>query len=160
MVEVMRGRGGQPRGPNQTRPMIDELAREVALIPSVRAVIVAGPPVGAGAVTRGPLNPGLVIFADDPARLATTVPEWTADFGGPIRFSGEPPPGARAVGRLGGRADSGPLDFVLFHTDRLRAIALMAELPPWLDVGYRVLHDPDGLSDKMVPPSGRGYAGR
>ena len=140
--------------------MIDELARGVASIPSVRAVIITGSPTGTGAAARGPLDPGLVVFADDPAQLAGTVPEWTADFGDLLQFRHAPPPGARACGRLGARGEGGSMDFVIFHADRLRALALMPELPAWLDAGYRVLHDPDGLADKMVPPSGRGYAGR
>ena len=49
-----------------------------------------------------------------------------------------------------------PIVFFLYATDTLRALALLPSLPPWLDAGYRVVYDPDDLTGKMVPPSGRG----
>ncbi len=49
------------------------------------------------------------------------------------------------------------IDFTLAPVDILQRIAGSGELPDWLDAGYRVLVDKDGIAADLPAPSGRGY---
>jgi aminoglycoside 6-adenylyltransferase len=49
--------------------------------------------------------------------------------------------------------DGTKIDFILWSVELLRQVALDAELPDVLDVGYRVLFDKDGLTGELKSPS-------
>jgi len=103
----------------------------------------------------------VALFLDDPGVLAAD-PDWFSAFG-PVLVS--IPASSHELGqyvdaRLVQYRDGCRVDFTLFPVDMLRVISILPELPPWLDAGYQVFYDPDGLTGPMVPPFGRGYAGR
>ncbi|MDA0311487.1 MAG: aminoglycoside 6-adenylyltransferase [Gemmatimonadetes bacterium] len=103
----------------------------------------------------------VVLFLDDPAVL-TEDPDWFSAFG-PVLVSipaASQELGQYVAARLVQYQDGRRVDFSLFPIDMLRVISILPELPPWLDAGYQVFYDPEGLTGSMVPPFGRGYAGR
>lgn len=103
----------------------------------------------------------LILFLDDPSvRVASDA--WLSDFGDVLVWIPEQlkhldhDVPTRLVQYVAGHR----IDFTLSTVEILRVLSILAELPPWLDAGYEVLVDKDGTSGTMVPPNGRGYAGR
>lgn len=103
----------------------------------------------------------LILFLDEPSARVTSD-AWLSDFGDVLvwiperlrHLDHEVP--TRLVQYVAGHR----IDFTLSTVEILRVLSILAELPPWLDAGYEVLVDKDGVSGTMVPPNGRGYAGR
>ncbi len=127
----------------------------------VRAAILTGSMARGGAVVDALTDHDVALFLDDPDALEASG-AWYDAFGDVLVTIPETREelGREFSTRLVVYDDGSRIDFSLFPTDILRVIAILPELPPWLDAGYQVLYDPERITGTMVPPFGRGYTGR
>jgi aminoglycoside 6-adenylyltransferase len=140
--------------------MIDAIQQWCAGRPEVSAAILTGSRARRGAELDELSDWDVVLVLSEPDALQDE--QWFTEFGDVLVSL----PTVRAeLGqvlrtRLVQYADGTRIDFSLFTADMLRVIAYLPELPPWIDAGYQVLYDPGNVTGSMVPPFGRGYAGR
>jgi aminoglycoside 6-adenylyltransferase len=140
--------------------MIDAIQQWCAGRPEVTAAILMGSRARRGAVLDDLSDWDVVLVLNDPDALQDE--QWFAEFGDvlvslpTVRVE----LGQVVRSRWVQYTDGSRIDFSLFSADILRVISYLPELPPWIDAGYQVLYDPGNVTGSMVPPFGRGYAGR
>jgi aminoglycoside 6-adenylyltransferase len=88
---------------------------------------------------------------------------WLEDFGSVLVLYSDPMrklPGGESFAYITQYESGLKIDFTVQSPGILRSIAASGELPPDLDVGYRVLQDKDGLADGLPEPTYRAYVPR
>ncbi|MFW6206885.1 MAG: aminoglycoside 6-adenylyltransferase [Gemmatimonadota bacterium] len=100
----------------------------------------------------------VVLFLRDPGTLAADA-GWTERFGKvlvelPERFD---LPWQEIETRLVQYRDGTKVDFSLSSTEDLERIVREGALPDWLDAGYEILVDKDGVASELPPPSGEAH---
>lgn len=137
--------------------MIEKILTWASRHPSVAAVVRTGSRARDSEVDALS-DHDLALFVDDPGPLADDT-GWFHAFGSVLVWIPETVDHlGRAVDtRLVLYEDGTKVDFTLSTADILRELSEGPPLPPWLDAGYEVLHDRDGIAGRLPPARGRGH---
>lgn len=141
--------------------MIERIRSWAQETEGVHAVVLVGSRARMGATPDALSDYDLVLFLDDPERFEVSD-GWISGLGEPLIVLPERTEllGSTVPTRLVEYREGHRVDFTLSSRSALRVISYLPELPPMLDLGYRVLWDPEGATGPMCPPQGRGYAGQ
>ena len=138
--------------------MLERIVAWAESRPSVRAALLTGSRGSARGRTDALSDYDVALFLSDERELARDD-GWLEAFG-PIlvRFDDEVMQRGRSVAtRLVLYRDGRRIDFTLSSVDVLQGLREAGTLPGWLDAGYRVLVDKDGLMEGLPSPAGKAY---
>jgi aminoglycoside 6-adenylyltransferase len=134
-------------------PVIQQLIAWAESWPSIRALILTS--------TRTSPRAVLDLFSDYDVLVAVTdIAPFLADeswldlFGSVLVLYRDPiglDHGVERFARITQYEDGLKIDFTIFPAELVRRIAAEPDLPPYLDVGYRILVDKDGLTEGLAP---------
>jgi aminoglycoside 6-adenylyltransferase len=130
--------------------------------PDIRAVLLTSSRARPGAATDAFSDFDVILVAED-IRPYLEDESWLGDFGKVLVLYRDPVKseyGFERFIRVTQYENGLKIDFTLWPVGLLQSVAGMPELPDYLDDGYRVLLDKDGLTQGMKAPSRRAFVPR
>jgi aminoglycoside 6-adenylyltransferase len=147
--------------PSSNSEPLDEMTSWAMARENIRAVLLTSTRIIPGGPVDALSDYDIILVLEDIHPFLTDR-SWLNDFGEVLISYWDPlypnrDYGLDQCGNVTQYTSGLKIDFSLWPVSLLEHIIAAPSLPPELDAGYRVLLDKDQLTQRMLPPSGKGY---